>query len=456
MNSIDKFTNETHTNINEWALNRWASNRLFAQPASFYCETPFVRPIRPQDISSVFFEKIRSSQDLTASDHLIAQRILTNLYEQDLVFLPSESHFALEDMRTFYDESLRSMGGIFRPRLEKKVFGWLDDALSIDGEWDLDSFETYSASVFKDLACAPSLLLEAVNQSLAPREVVNFFLIQCASDFLSEASAMARNVLGNFGPAQSELFKILIDEYGYGVPAKKHSTIFEQLLEECGLEKSVHYYWQFYTASSLALSNYFHYISSNHALFFRYLGALYYTEASLAFVTKGQSKAIKAAYGDSVSTLYFDEHAHIDVHHGRMAFGKLIKPIVERYGVQILPEIVRGFEEFRLLQDVADQDFHAHIAWHEEIRSGRLAINPAHSPPLKSHVFHEPLGELSVTHMHEREELFRSEEGAVTLVCSPTTKITLAKGEGVVIPAGMLHGSIVTSPHCSYSVTHLD
>lgn len=409
MNSIHKFTNESYININEWALNRWASCRLFAQPAGFYCETPFVRPIRPQDISSDFFEKIHSSQDLTASGQLIAQRILTNLYEQDLVFLPSESHF-----------------------------------------------ETYSASVLKDLACAPSLLLEAINQSSAPREVINFFLIQCASDFLSEASAMARNVLGNFGPAQSELFKILIDEYGYGVSAKKHSTIFEQLLDECGLEKSVHYFWQFYTASSLALSNYFHYISSNHALFFRYLGALYYTEASLAFVTKGQSKAIKAAYGDSVSTLYFEEHSHIDVHHGRMAFGKLIRPIVERYGVQILPEIVRGFEEFRLLQDVADQDFYAHIAWHEEIRSGRLAINAADSPPLKSHVFHEPYGELSVTHMHEREELFRSEEGEVTLVCSPTIKIALDKGEGVVIPAGMLHGSIVTSQQCSYSVTHLD
>ncbi|KMQ80554.1 hypothetical protein BPMI_04742 [Candidatus Burkholderia pumila] len=86
---------------------------------------------------------------------------------------------------------------------------------------------------------------------------------------------MARNVLGNFSAHQSELFKILIEEYGYGMHEKKHSTIFEEMMRQAGLNATTHHYWQFYTAPSMALTNYFHYISANHQHFFRYLGALF-------------------------------------------------------------------------------------------------------------------------------------------------------------------------------------
>jgi hypothetical protein len=62
-----------------------------------------------------------------------------------------------------------------------------------------------------------------------------------------------------------------------------------------------------------------------------------------------------------VSTEYFDEHSHIDVHHGRMALKRLIIPMIEQFGDKIIPDLIRGFEEFKLLQDIADEELYAHI-----------------------------------------------------------------------------------------------
>ncbi|MBM3116250.1 iron-containing redox enzyme family protein [Jeongeupia naejangsanensis] len=440
----------------EQAFSQFASHPLFDQPQSFYCDSPYVRPVRPQDLHQLDFDRVLTQSELNQPSHLMGQRLLLNIYEQDLVFLPQQGKLVLPEFNAFYDEELRRAGAMIRPELERHVFGWLDDAVSISGNWDVDTFKAYADEVLDKIAHTPSSLVDNIRNSRDPANAARFFLIQCAGDFLSEASAMARNVLGNFGPAQSELFKILIDEYGYGVPQKKHSVIFESLLTQCGLNPAVHHYWQFYTATSLALTNYFHYVSANHRHLFRYLGALFYTEASLALVTRGQAEAMRIAFGDSVDTLYFDEHAHIDVHHGKMAFEQLIRPVVAQYGKQVLPDIIRGFEEFRLLQDVADAELFAHIAWHDELAGWQPQPLPAQPANAPSHTFHECRDDLSVTHVHGATELFVVDKGTLKLVCSPFTQLDLGAGQHVVIPRGMLHGSVITAEHCSYTVTSLE
>ncbi|GHD55642.1 iron-containing redox enzyme family protein [Jeongeupia chitinilytica] len=448
----------SHTDpaLHKQAFSGFASHSLFDQPQSFYCDSPYVRPVRPQDLNQLDFGHVLTQAELDQPSHLMGQRLLLNIYEQDLVFLPQQGKLALAEFNAFYDEDLRRAGAAIRPELERHVFGWLDEAVSISGNWDVDAFKAYADEVLDKIARTPSSLVEHIGQSRDPANAARFFLIQCAGDFLSEASAMARNVLGNFGPAQSELFKILIDEYGYGVPQKKHSVIFESLLAQCGLNSGVHYYWQFYTATSLALTNYFHYVSANHRHFFRYLGALFYTEASLALVTRAQAEAMRIAFGDTVGTLYFDEHAHIDVHHGKMAFEQLIRPVVAHYGKQVLPDIIRGFEEFRLLQDVADAELFAHIAWHDQLADWQPQPVPPQPAGAPSHTFHECRDDLSVTHVHGATELFVVDKGTLKLVCSPFTQLELGAGQHVVIPRGMLHGSVITAEHCSYTVTSLE
>jgi hypothetical protein len=444
------------TAVFESALNRFVHQPLFGNTDGFFCDSPYRRPVRPQDVEVNVFAHPLALTDLKQPSHLLAQRLLQNVYEQDLVFLPTHSKLDMAEMAAFYADDFRVAGQIIRPVLENYVFSWLSQAVGISGNWTLNSFKTWSDNVFGGINTTESALTRFVAQARRPKDAIRFFLIQCAGDFLSEASAMARNVLGNFGAEQSELFKILIDEYGYGVHGKKHSTIFEQLMHATGLSANVHHYWQFYTATSIALTNYFHYISASHRHFFRYLGALFYTEASLAFVTPTQALAVKLAFGDEVSTLYFDEHAHIDVHHGRMAFENLIVPAVRQYGEQILPDIVRGFEEFRFLQEVADEELLSHLAWHEQLAQGLPIDLPMPSINAPTHTFDEPNGAVSTTHTHNTDELFAVQQGEITLMCSPLTSVALKAGQKLVIPRGMLHGSVVTSERCVYCVTALD
>jgi hypothetical protein len=85
------------------------------------------------------------------------------------------------------------------------------------------------------------------------------------------------------------------------------NVIFEDMLQGMDMSHHVHHYWQFYTPASLSLTNYFHYVSANHGELFRYIGAMYYTEATLALTTKHQSRAIKTIFDGQVSTAYFDE-----------------------------------------------------------------------------------------------------------------------------------------------------
>lgn len=438
-------------------LSSYLASPLFGQPDNIYCNSPYVRPCRPQDLDESILSTSPGEESWNDPNHLLAQRLLLNIYEQDSIFLPQAPRVLdFEEFQSFYDTGLMACGHSIRANLEHFLFGWLKKSIHVEGPWNLDSFLAYTDSILQKIAQSESRLYQELTTSRDPQSAARFYLVQCAGDFLSEASAMGRNVLGSFGSHTSELFKILIDEYGYGVHQKKHSFLFEELLKQAELSHHIHHYWQFYTPVSIALINYFHYVSANHASFFSYLGTLYFTEASLAHVSHAQSRIIKDIFQGRVSTQYFDEHSHIDVHHGRMVLNKLIVPLVEEYGDKILPYILRGFEEFRLLQDLADRELFAHIKWHDQLDEYKQKASVLRAFYESDMSFTEKKGELSVTHTHPVDELFWVEEGEIEFVASPDKSILLSAGEGIVIPQGMLHGSIVTSEHCQYTVTSLE
>ncbi|VVO05757.1 hypothetical protein PS723_03012 [Pseudomonas fluorescens] len=438
------------------ALTAFVSAPHFSQPISFFTSSPYQRPSRAQDITERIISSSLERDQLSSNHHLLAQRILLNIYEQDLVFLPKAPlTLDLHEFKSFYDPALVACGKTIRPALEKYLYHWLEQEIHVNGPWCLDSFIAHTHKVLDDIAHSDSKLYSVLTHSSNPQRAAKFFLTQCAGDFLSEASAMARNVLGNGGEYTSELFKILIDEYGYGIDKRKHSTIFEDLLKELDMPHHVHHYWQFYTAGSLSLTNYFHYVSANHGELFRYIGAMYYTEATLALTTRHQSRAVKEIFNGCVSTEYFDEHNHIDVHHGRMALQRLIIPMIKQFGDKIIPDLIRGFEEFKLLQDIADEELYAHIKWHDELDIYRAQATALYGNRPPDSIFTETKNELSVLHTHANDELFWVESGELNFVVSPELSVQLKAGEGIVIPKGMIHGTYITSNICTYTVTAL-
>jgi hypothetical protein len=442
------------------AVVRYASNPLFADNEEWTNDdNPYRRQLRPQVLGHLDFGRVLPRTEIRNYESLAVQRLLTTIYETDLVFLPrSGLDGKRADFSLFYSSDNRTLGEIIRPSLERFAFGFLDEEVEITGGWTRDSLEAFLRGLSDGDLDPPSASELAIEQSSDPARAARMWLVQFAPDFLSEASPMIRNVLGSYGPAQSEWFKIIIDEYGYGVHDVKHSHLYEKTLESVGLRSDLHHYWQYYLSSSLLLSNYFHYLGKNHELFFRYLGALYYTETVLVPFCNRAAALLRSVFGDEVDVRYFTEHVHIDGHHSRMALEKLVLPLVDACGEEVIPEIVRGFEECRLISELADEDFAEQIAWMDDgpsykelhgpvweaIRSGRVSAPVAH--------IDEPRNELSNSHCHDGDELCHIVSGTMKFVSGLDSYQILEAGEGTVISRNRLHGAIIESEQCRYEI----
>lgn len=442
------------------AVIQYATNPIYLDNLDWQNDdNPYRRQLRPQILPHLDFDRVPGRENILDYTSLAVQRLLTCIYEADLVFFPKAGLKGREDdFRAFYSPANRALGERIRPALERYAFGFLDEEVETSGKWTKESLDSYLDSLDMDGGEGPTPVEEAITGSSDPERAARMWLVQFAPDFLSEASPMARNVLGSYGPTQSEWFKVVIDEYGYGVHDTKHSTLFERTLSSVGLSSDLHRYWQYYLNSSLLLNNYFHYLGKNHELFFRYVGALFYTESSLVDFCRRADRLLHGVFGESVDTTYFTEHVHIDQHHGRMAREKIIAPLIEAHGEGIIPEIVRGIEEYRVLLDVSDADFCAQIAWmddqpelkklhgpvYDAIREGRVEAPVAHLV--------EPFNELSNTHCHEGDELCHIVSGTMRFESGLGSSLTLEAGEGVVIRRNRLHGADILSEECVYEI----
>lgn len=448
----------TPKELTEVALN-FASNPLYLDNEEWEnSDNPFRRQLRPQIIQYLDFSEKLPRERILDYSGLAASRLLTTIYETDLVFLPKQGMDEAKwaDFKRFYNDSNRVRGEMIRPYLERHVFGFLDE-IEVSGNWTKESLAAYLGELQRRPS-EPSKSEKAIRESSDPKRAARNWLIQFAPDFLSEASPMIRNVLGYYGPVQSEWFKIIIDEYGYGVHKTKHSTLFENTMRSVGLEPDLHRYWQYYLTSSLMMSNYFHYLGKNHELFFRYLGALYYTETTLVDFCKQAASLLTDVFDGEADVEYFTEHVHIDTHHGRMALEKMIMPIVDYCGESVIPEIVRGFEEFQTINQIADDDFADQVRWMDEGPENKRLHDPVwrkiQSGEVTAPVAHlvEPRGELSNTHQHDGDELCHIVSGTMKFVSGYDSHQILEAGQGTVIWKNRLHGAIIESEECVYEI----
>ena len=424
---------------------------------------PYRRPTRVYDNADIDYTVPLTKNDVTSNESLSTHRLLLNIYEIDCHLLPKTLSPELErDRQRFYKSDNQKRAGLARPILEQKAFAFLQDEIEVTGRWTPESAMCYLRD-FKELEDGKlktskndSILLDRLLKCGDKKHCARHYLVQMASDFLTEASAMAGYMPGNYGVEQSELFNILIDEYGYAVFNKKHSTLFENLLISADLSPEIHRYWQFYQASSIMLTNYFHFLAKNKANYFRYLGALFFTEASLANVNRQQAAAIREIFGKEIDVSYFSEHSHIDSHHGTMALDRIIGPTLDKYGAFAAADIIRGFEEFKLLQEIADQDLFAQISWIDEEKNYRRAADLIWSRiqsgdlKLPRETFHEEREERSTTHTHDEHRLVVIENGEMDFWSGLGDPVRLSAGDAHFVPRHRLHGSVITSQECLY------
>jgi Iron-containing redox enzyme len=440
------------------ALDEIAKAPIFADIDDWeIAANPWCRPIRPGSFKYFKFGPTTPANHLEYAA-FTTNRLLTALNELDFLFLPERKLDPKDSFDQFYSEELRSCASVVAPRLADYALDFVDQEVTVEGGWTKPRFEDYFTQRIVPLKHELPRSLSLVTASKYPEQAAQLLLMQHAVDFLTEASLMARYSLGDYGNLQSHLFKVLLDEFGYGVHDTKHSTMFKRTLESVGLRSNSHAYWQFYLNTTLLLNNYFHRITSRPRHFFRYLGAITLAENTFAGYCEGAARTLRNVYGDRADVRYYKEHAHIDVHHGRMTYQDLALAAIDRHGEEIIPEIVLGMEQTLFLQELAERDLVAQLEWmskkddyHElgmEIRD-RVLADEANLPVAR---LIEPRGYLSVTHVHNGDELCVVDRGVLRFCSGPNSFVDLNAGEAVVIRRHRLHGAVPLSEICHYNI----
>ena len=400
--------------------------------------TPFYKPV------GKFFDLDLDSQDVChpSSKSLYFGRVLLACYENEFIYVPDDpKEVDLDIWDANYSEDKLFQSHSIRYTCEGPYFRNLLNEIQVTGDWSIGSFEDYFTDYTAKLDAADSkAIVERIRASKSPSHAARFHAIQLSSEFLIEASGMTRNLQGYFGPEQSEYFKILNDEYGYGVHSAKHSTLYMDFLTSLQLQRQPHHYWWFYLPATLYSSNYINASCSNHMNFFRELGALTQSENSFAVSLKFFDVMCREMFPNA-DTSYFREHIHIDQHHGRMAFRDVCVSLAKRGGNRLIPKMVRGFEEGMYIGKMYRNEFVRHLDWVDAIWDETVEIDD------------EPFarGEEFFTTMVDKPSVLTAVGGSVFVYVMPWVYRAVLPGESMAIPARALFG-VLAEKGSSYEI----
>jgi hypothetical protein len=418
-------------------------------------DNPYRRPLLPEDFLGIDTETAIPLADMRSNSSLVANRLLMSIYERDFVFLPASNlDDKWNDFQAFYGDELRVAGEVIRSRLEPYVFSSVASEFSSSGRWTLESFEAYFEDFRKTFNAPGNMsLMRSITGAANPVAAAQTYLIQLAGDFLVESSAMARNAIGNYGQLQSELFKVIIDECGYGVHPTRHSTLFQKVLVSRGLNPIPHTYWEFYLPSSFYLNNYYSYICRDHRHLFRYFGAILQVETAFGVTCRQMAEMMNTVFGPDAEVQYFLEHVHIDNHHSRMVFEEIVVPAVKTYGTSILEDILRGFEESRIVGDVFGTGLMEQIAWGDSFFSQSKEKSAERLTPIRvvPIVERDLSGRWTGTKMSGRGAALSVKSGELDIVAGYGICATFGPGQTVQIPPGVLYAAC-PSADCTYEV----
>ena len=332
-------------------------------------DNPWHRPT-VVDVEPALLRRAISADGLSTRRNLLLQRVLFNTYEQDLSYFDASSFNGNRRyFDSFYDSRNAALGVVLRPILEQAAFGFLQD--TVPPRWQGSGAELlrHMTRVVDASDAAPVAIGEFIRQSDAPSLAARSLLIQLAPDALTEASAMGRTLLGLFGEDQSALMRVFIDEYGEGKHRAKHGTLYAKLMNTAELSARPHFYYSSYLPTSLLITNYFHFLCSHRHHWYRYLGALFYLEATMPHYARQMVGLLGEYLGPAVDTEYFGEHAHIDPEHKRIVLDDLIGSSMRRYGQGILGDLYHGFEVIQILLRASEADYRAQIEFAKGARA---------------------------------------------------------------------------------------
>jgi hypothetical protein len=282
-----------------------------------------------------------SRADATAA-HLFLQRVLYGINRLKL--------FWYDDLDNYDNERSVYLRGI-RDRIEARWQRWELEKHDTDALQRLDVSaalrERAAADVDPPLSANGRFFREEAD------EPAYRTLLEIASlDGLVEASQLSRTLGGVGNEVHAMLTRLLLEEYGCGRLARKHSSYFEVMLTELEMDTTPEAYFERVPWPVLAAINHSFLLSERKRFFLRYVGGLLYTEISVpAAFSAYRACAQRLGFGES-ATAYWDLHIKEDERHGRWMLNDIALPLALRYPVQAW-ELVLGYDQQRLFSERA-------------------------------------------------------------------------------------------------------
>ncbi len=277
-----------------------------------------------------------------AADRHARHQTLMRAYQARYMLLPETAPAGsiIDHLNRHYDPEAMSRLEALRHGLEAELITPLL-APARAGVPDQD-FDDWTDDLVTGLRAGPESSLTAwLADHPAGEAHYRNFLLQSSADLLAEASASALGVIGEFGAPQSALFRILIDEFGYGAHAKKHSVLYRAVMRDFGLPDEYNAGWPLFDTAALELHNAIHFLFQNPRNFFLQIGFLLFAETAYQRSTRDHFRYL-SQHHPAVDARYFGEHAHIDLHHTRMVIDEVARPLVAQYGPEAGREIIAG------------------------------------------------------------------------------------------------------------------
>jgi hypothetical protein len=270
--------------------------------------------------------------------HRFLQRILYRINRLKLFWYDDLRHYTNE--RSFYLQTLRN-------QIEEAWQQWELAQLDIDSYQTSEIQQTLEAWVAADLD--PPLSADGCFYRDQISEAGYRRLVAIASlDGLVEASQLSRTLGGVGNEVHAVLTRLLVEEYGGGRLARKHSSHFTTMLQELGMSTEPEAYFDWVPWEVLAIINHSFLLTERKRYFLRYIGGLLYGELSVPagfrpFQAAGERLGLSPA-----AMSYWNLHIKVDELHGRWMLEDVALPLIERYPADAW-EMVWGYDQQRRL-----------------------------------------------------------------------------------------------------------
>lgn len=339
---------------------------------------------------------VSSIRNISELEYCEAQEVFTHLIQQEdldrYVSLtpkclePFEHILGLAMVEAFEDQPSSSTAHLFLQqilyRINRLKLFWYDDLENYTNEdsafllsirrkietaWQAWEAQNIDLSLLKELDIEAALRERAAEDlDPEPSQTSLFFrnnmtqtgyrqLLAIASlDGLVEASQLSRMIGGVGNEIQAMLTKILLEEYGGGKLARKHSSFFSAMLTEFGMDTIPEAYFDIVPWEVLANINHSFTVSERKRYFLRYIGSLLYFEISVPAAFQHYKIAGERLGFSEKAISYWDVHIKEDLRHGQWMLNEVALPLVERYEDSAW-EIVWGYDQQRFLSTRASQ-----------------------------------------------------------------------------------------------------